>query len=320
MSENTMNINWFPGHMAKAKRELKENLKLVDVIIEIVDARIPRSSRNPDLNKKTSYTVSAGITTVYGYVKDNAGNIGMCSVPVQYDPVVPTGEITYGYQVYPKSDIATVDGRNIKLNSFISEYGNVLGANIYLKSNTSGMSVTIYKGSTEIAKRTISAGVKFMKFSFTGNYNGLTIDMGNASNIALIERIELITDQTNGYYTNKDVIVYATSKDSFSGKGYYSFDGSAWQTSNSYTYGSNVVSSNAKIKDFAGNESDPITFDITNIDKEVPSCYITTEFAPDGKNNWFVSNFDLDESFMGDIVYNNKPWWYNRLWGAKGIN
>jgi hypothetical protein len=30
--------------------------------------------------------------------------------------------------------------------------------------------------------------------------------------------------------------------------------------------------------------------------------------------------FDLDASFMGDIVYNNKPWWYNRLWGVKGIN
>ena len=48
MSDNKTNINWFPGHMAKAKREIKENLKLVDVIIEIVDARIPRSSRNPD--------------------------------------------------------------------------------------------------------------------------------------------------------------------------------------------------------------------------------------------------------------------------------
>lgn len=46
-----MNINWFPGHMAKAKRELKENLKLVDVIIEIVDARIPRSSRNPEFEE-----------------------------------------------------------------------------------------------------------------------------------------------------------------------------------------------------------------------------------------------------------------------------
>lgn len=45
------NINWFPGHMVKAKREIKENLKLVDVVIEIVDARIPRSSRNPDFEE-----------------------------------------------------------------------------------------------------------------------------------------------------------------------------------------------------------------------------------------------------------------------------
>lgn len=51
MSDNKTNINWFPGHMAKAKREIKENLKLVDVIIEIVDARIPRSSRNPDFEE-----------------------------------------------------------------------------------------------------------------------------------------------------------------------------------------------------------------------------------------------------------------------------
>jgi len=44
-------INWFPGHMVKAKKEIKDNLKLVDVIIEIVDARIPRSSRNPDFDE-----------------------------------------------------------------------------------------------------------------------------------------------------------------------------------------------------------------------------------------------------------------------------
>ena len=44
-------INWFLGHMVKAKREIKENLKLVDVVIEIVDARIPRSSRNPDFEE-----------------------------------------------------------------------------------------------------------------------------------------------------------------------------------------------------------------------------------------------------------------------------
>ena len=44
-----MNINWYPGHMAKTKREIQEDLKLIDVVIEILDARIPKSSQNPDI-------------------------------------------------------------------------------------------------------------------------------------------------------------------------------------------------------------------------------------------------------------------------------
>lgn len=44
-----MTIQWYPGHMAKAKRQFQEKLKLVDVVFELVDARIPYSSRNPDL-------------------------------------------------------------------------------------------------------------------------------------------------------------------------------------------------------------------------------------------------------------------------------
>jgi len=46
-----MNINWYPGHMAKTKRMISENLKLVDAVVEIIDARIPLSSRNPDVDK-----------------------------------------------------------------------------------------------------------------------------------------------------------------------------------------------------------------------------------------------------------------------------
>ncbi|MBA2878714.1 ribosome biogenesis GTPase YlqF [Anoxybacillus ayderensis] len=42
-----MTIQWFPGHMAKAKREVTEKLKLIDIVFELVDARIPMSSRNP---------------------------------------------------------------------------------------------------------------------------------------------------------------------------------------------------------------------------------------------------------------------------------
>ena len=44
-------INWFPGHMAKTKRKIKEILPLIDAVAEVVDARIPISSRNPDLNE-----------------------------------------------------------------------------------------------------------------------------------------------------------------------------------------------------------------------------------------------------------------------------
>ena len=45
-----MNINWYPGHMKKTKELLREQLKLVDVVWELLDARIPRSSKNPDID------------------------------------------------------------------------------------------------------------------------------------------------------------------------------------------------------------------------------------------------------------------------------
>ena len=46
-----MNLQWYPGHMTKAKRQMQEDLKLIDLIIELVDARVPLSSRNPDIDQ-----------------------------------------------------------------------------------------------------------------------------------------------------------------------------------------------------------------------------------------------------------------------------
>lgn len=46
-----VNINWYPGHMAKTKRQIIEDLKLIDVVVEILDARIPISSQNPDIEQ-----------------------------------------------------------------------------------------------------------------------------------------------------------------------------------------------------------------------------------------------------------------------------
>ena len=54
MAQNSfekLNIQWFPGHMTKAQRMIEENIKLVDAVCEILDARIPRSSRNPDIDR-----------------------------------------------------------------------------------------------------------------------------------------------------------------------------------------------------------------------------------------------------------------------------
>ena len=50
MNENKTNINWYPGHMAKTRRQIKENISLVDIVYEVIDARIPMSSRVDDLS------------------------------------------------------------------------------------------------------------------------------------------------------------------------------------------------------------------------------------------------------------------------------
>ena len=53
MNENKTNINWYPGHMVKTRKEIINDLKLIDIVIELIDSRIPISSRNPDIKELT---------------------------------------------------------------------------------------------------------------------------------------------------------------------------------------------------------------------------------------------------------------------------
>ena len=50
MNENKTNINWYPGHMAKTKREINEKINLIDIVFEVIDARIPMSSKNKEID------------------------------------------------------------------------------------------------------------------------------------------------------------------------------------------------------------------------------------------------------------------------------
>ena len=52
-TQSQMNINWYPGHMAKTKREIKEKIDLIDIVFEVVDARIPHSSKNKEIEEIT---------------------------------------------------------------------------------------------------------------------------------------------------------------------------------------------------------------------------------------------------------------------------
>ena len=45
-----MHFQWYPGHMTKARRMMQENIKLIDIVVELVDARVPFSGRDPDID------------------------------------------------------------------------------------------------------------------------------------------------------------------------------------------------------------------------------------------------------------------------------
>ena len=70
-SLQSTSINWFPGHMTKTRRQITEDLKMIDVVVEILDARIPNSSQNPDIRQITQNKKKIIILNKYD-LADNA--------------------------------------------------------------------------------------------------------------------------------------------------------------------------------------------------------------------------------------------------------
>ena len=270
---------------------------------------IGTSKNNPDFNKDKEYEVNPGVSMVYGYVKDEAGNVGTCSIEVKYDNVKPTGEVTYGYEVYNNVDsyLGVKNNSAITFDSKTSEYGDLVGLKVTLSSNSGGMTTTLKNGSSTLASRTISSGVTEMLYTFSANtYNSLVLDMGSSGNANLVEKIELITEHTRSsgddFYTNKDVSVYVSSQDSFSGKAKYSFDGgNSWQTSNMKIFDKNSAVS-VLTQDSSGNNSDEITGNINNIDKLNP---INASFSPNGGNIYKVNVGNTTTALNATITSND---------------
>ena len=260
------------------------------------------SRSNYDFNKETEYEVQDGITTVYGYVKDNAGNVGTCYREIPYDPVIPViKSIDYGTVVYgvgtekDKADLlASKTSTKISLTSITGEYGNIYGVYVYMASGKGG-TATI-KDTVKNKTLTVTIPTSTSKarnyFATPTSFSNLEISFASATELNNVTRIELLTrDDTVGYYTNRDVTLYINATDSVSGRGDYKFDNNPWQKDNSYTYPT-LATVIMKVKDTSGNESLPETREITNIDKTEPKCTIT--FGSDRvvrhENDYFWEN------------------------------
>ena len=77
MNENKTNINWYPGHMAKTKKQIIEDLKLIDIVIELLDARIPISSQNPNIAEITKNKKKTSV--LYNFYK-----ISLSALPIVF--------------------------------------------------------------------------------------------------------------------------------------------------------------------------------------------------------------------------------------------
>ena len=269
---------------------------------------IGTSIKERNYNKETTMTLKEGMTSVIGYVKDAAGNEGLCSIDVRVGTGKPQFDFRYGYQIYPNKEKYTVSnmtesGTTFKSTSTdpqisftgLGKYIDVDKVTIYFKDpilqTTQGQVFYSNETHTEAqsSKVQILSGSKKAEFNIPkGTYQNIRIDLGNLNNQTYnIKRIELNTAKGD-IYTNKDVTVNITPIDRGARTLQYSYDGGVTFTTES----SKTLTANTQnqlvTKNDGGLKSNPISYSITGIDKSSPACSISSN-----NTNWTSSSIIL---------------------------
>ncbi|GAB3069926.1 ribosome biogenesis GTPase YlqF [Salinicoccus sesuvii] len=155
-----MSINWFPGHMAKARREIEENLKKVDVVIEILDARIPHSSHNPMLDEITQHKPRVVVLNKVDMADKQATDAWMAKFKSE-------GK-------YP----VALDGRNNQIIKRIEPLAIRATAEIFERMQKKGIGRRAIRamitGIPNVGKSTVINNVAKRKIAKTGNTPGVT--------------------------------------------------------------------------------------------------------------------------------------------------
>ena len=255
---------------------------------------IGTSITNRDYNKQTVITAQAGITNVIGYVKDNAGNEGTCSQTVRVGSSKPKFDFRYGYQIYPEGEPKTLSGitetgTSLKTTSTnpvmtitnLNKYTNVDKVVITLSSaipSTTTGSLKYTGSSSGTVTAPFAEGTKTITFNIpSGTYSSFEIKFGALSEKTYnVEKIEVLTTN-GGVFTNKDVSINIFPIDTGTQTTGYSFNsGTTYGTETKYTYSSNA-SGTLYTRNKYNLMSDPVSYQITGIDKKVPTVALTSK-------------------------------------------
>ena len=164
MNENKTNINWYPGHMAKTRREIKEKLDLIDIIYEVVDARMPISSKIIDIDELIKNKPRLLIVTKYD----------LCDKE-ETDKILAT----YKEKGYIVITVDLINGKNV--NSIITESEKLLKV-MNEKRKEKGLKPrnirALVVGSPNVGKSTLINRLVGKKAVNTGDRPGVTKNLG----------------------------------------------------------------------------------------------------------------------------------------------
>jgi len=160
MNENKTNINWYPGHMAKTKREIKEKIDLIDVVFEVIDSRIPKSSKNKDIDELIKNKPKILIMT----------KLDLCDYE-QTDKWISYYE-KEGYKVIP---IDLINNPNLKIiYNEVSEIAKSLNEKRKLKGLKERKVRVLILGIPNVGKSTLINRLVGRKATNVGNKPGIT--------------------------------------------------------------------------------------------------------------------------------------------------
>ena len=175
MNENKTNINWYPGHMAKTKRQIKERIDLVDVVVHVVDARIPKSSFINDINEFTKNKEKILVFSKYDLC-DKEETLKWKNF---YEKK--------GYTVI----LSELNDKNIK--NKIVDAVNSLMSNVNLKRKEKGLlpkkAKVMVVGVSNVGKSTLINNLVNKKVQTVGNMPGVT---KNINMVKINDKIDLI--------------------------------------------------------------------------------------------------------------------------------